>query len=401
MKLENININNLINSEYNPRVDLNPDDEEYKKIKLSIENFGYVDPIIVNFDNTIIGGHQRLKVLKDLKFDNVDVIKINVDKTKEKALNIALNKISGEWDNEKLSKLFIDLESKIDLKLTGFDEKEYKNIMNEFEKKINVNLNDDDFDVEKELNNIEIPKVKNGEIYKLGNHVLMCGDSFNINEINKLIDNKKIDMMFTDPPYDMEMGGQGCFKSSTKNIKNRIDKIINFDVNKISHFKDLDINTFYICTSKNGIKDYLKIFDDFNFNILVWCKTNPTPFTAGTFLPDIEYILYFSRKNKIWNNSLKPTEIYKKYYISSKEFGKKYDGDLHPTMKPIELITNRILISSNEKGNVLDLFGGSGSTMISCEKSNRNCLMMESNEKYCDVIINRFEKLTGIKAELI
>jgi DNA modification methylase len=329
------------------------------------------------------------------------VIKINVDKTKEKALNIALNKISGEWDNEKLSKLFIDLESKIDLKLTGFDEKEYKNIMNEFEKKINVNLNDDDFDVEKELNNIEIPKVKNGEIYKLGNHVLMCGDSFNINEINKLIDNKKIDMMFTDPPYDMEMGGQGCFKSSTKNIKNRIDKIINFDVNKISHFKDLDINTFYICTSKNGIKDYLKIFDDFNFNILVWCKTNPTPFTAGTFLPDIEYILYFSRKNKIWNNSLKPTEIYKKYYISSKEFGKKYDGDLHPTMKPIELITNRILISSNEKGNVLDLFGGSGSTMISCEKSNRNCLMMESNEKYCDVIINRFEKLTGIKAELI
>lgn len=184
------------------------------------------------------------------------------------------------------------------------------------------------------------------------------------------------------------------------NCKQRIDNIINFDPYVISYLANMDIPTYYICTSKDGVPKYMDIFKEHNFNILVWCKTNPVPFTAGTFLPDIEYIMYFSKKGKkIWNNSLKPTDTYKKYYISKKLQGREDAGeDLHPTMKPLELISNKIRISSNENGIVLDIFGGSGSTLIACEQLNRKCYMMELDPHYIDVIIQRWENFTGQKA---
>ena len=243
----------------------------------------------------------------------------------------------------------------------------------------------------------EIIEYEESEIFS---HRLMCGDSTSAEDVAKLMNGVKADMVFTDPPYDMSMGGQGCFKSSMDNCKERIDNIINFDPYVISYLANMDIPTYYICTSKDGVPKYMDIFKEHNFNILVWCKTNPVPFTAGTFLPDIEYIMYFSKKGKkIWNNSLKPTDTYKKYYISKKLQGREDAGeDLHPTMKPIELISNKIRISSNENGVVLDLFGGSGSTLIACEQLNRKCYMMELDPHYVDVIIQRWENFTGKKA---
>lgn len=122
MRFEKVNINDLINATYNPRKDLKPSDSEYQKIKKSIQEFGYVEPIIVNKDNTIVGGHQRLKVLKDLDYKEIDVIRIDIDKTKEKALNIALNKITGEWDYDSLERLLIELkDEEFDLGITGFE----------------------------------------------------------------------------------------------------------------------------------------------------------------------------------------------------------------------------------------------------------------------------------------
>jgi len=225
----------------------------------------------------------------------------------------------------------------------------------------------------------------------------MCGDSYNLDDINKLIGENKIDMMFTDPPYKMRESGAGCFKETTENLKKRIEKLIDFKVSDISHFINLNINTFYIFTSKESIRDYLNLFDGYIFNMLVWCKTNPAPRTNNTFIPDTEYILYFAKKNRIWNNQLKPFDIYKKYYVSSIAEGRKDAGDLHPTMKPLDLIENRIRISSKENGIVLDLFGGSGSTLIAAEKTKRKCFMMEIEPMYCDVIIKRYELFTGNK----
>lgn len=194
-------------------------------------------------------------------------------------------------------------------------------------------------------------------------------------------------------------GGQGCFAESTKNIKKRIDNIIHFDVTKLSFLPRINTNAFYIFTSKNGIKDYLNIFNEFNYDILIWNKTNPTPFTHGSFLPCVEYMLYFSKKGRIWNNSLKPTSVYSKVYTSSKEVAtKEAGGKVHPTVKPQQLLQDKLRISSNKNGIVLDIFGGSGSTIIACEQLNRTCFMIELDPRYCDVIIKRWETLTGEKA---
>lgn len=157
---------------YNPRKKLKPEDKEYQKIKNSIEEFGYVEPIIINNDNTIIGGHQRLTVLNDLGYKEVDVIQIDIDKTKEKALNIALNKITGEWDYSLLGDLLLDLDSlNYDLEITGFDLDEIENIMAPIEEEQEVV--EDDFDIEPP----EEPKAKYGDIYQLGKWVICkkCG----------------------------------------------------------------------------------------------------------------------------------------------------------------------------------------------------------------------------------
>ena len=194
-------------------------------------------------------------------------------------------------------------------------------------------------------------------------------------------------------------GGQGCFAESTKNLKKRIDNIIRFDVTNLKFLPKINTNAFYIFTSKNGIKDYLNIFNEFNYDILIWNKTNPTPFTHGSFLPCVEYMLYFSKRGRIWNNSLKPTSVYSKVYTSPKEVAtKEAGGKVHPTIKPQQLLQDKLRISSNKNGIVLDIFGGSGSTLIACEQLNRTCFMMELDPKYCDVIINRWETLTGEKA---
>lgn len=246
------------------------------------------------------------------------------------------------------------------------------------------------------------PIVKLGDIWQLGRHRMMCGDSTDKETVQSLICGADIDMVFTDPPYDMEMGGKGCFKKSMDNCKDRIDDIIRFDPYVLSYLPELKINSFYVFTSKNGIVKYLDIFKELNYDILCWCKTNPVPFTSGSFLPDVEYLLYFSRKGRIWNNSLKPTSIYKKYYVTQKLQGRiDGGGDLHPTMKPTEIVADKIKINSNNGGIVLDIFGGSGTTLAVCEQIDRICYTLELDPKYCDVIIKRWENLTGKKAVLI
>jgi len=396
MDIIKVDIDKLNPAKYNPRKELKPGDLEYEKIKESIIKYGCVQPIIINNDNTIISGHQRLTVLKDLGHNTADCVIMVLSKKEEKKLNIAMNKISGSWDNRKLTELLKEFKEE-DYNLIGFGTEEINDLFAEAEKELKKEKKEESFNLEKELEKIEEPKTQKGDIYKLGENLLMCGDSYNLDDIKKLIGENKIDMMFTDPPYKMREHGAGCFKKTTENLKKRIEKLIDFKVSDINHFTNLDINTFYIFTSKENIKDYLNLFDGYIFNILVWCKTNQTPFTNNTFIPDTEYLLYFATKNRIWNNKLKPYDVYKKYYVSSIAEGRKDSGDLHPTMKPIDLIENRIRISSQENVIVLDLFGGSGSTLIAAEKTKRRCFLMEIEPMYCDVIIKRYESFTGNK----
>lgn len=385
MNIKNIAVKDLIPYEKNTK---KHDDVQINNVAESIKQYGFVQPIVIDKNNVVVIGHCRLLAAKKLKMADVPCVCVE-DLTEEQVrkLRIIDNKSNeSDWDLDFLNEELLDL----DFSDFNFD----FGIDTDAEEETEI-VEDEAPEVDEENE----PITKLGDIWQLGRHRLMCGDSTDKDAVLKLICGAEIDMVFTDPPYDMEMGGQGCFKKSMDNCKDRIDDIIRFDPYVLSYLPELKINSFYVFTSKNGIVKYLDIFKELNYDILCWCKTNPVPFTSGSFLPDVEYLLYFSRKGRIWNNSLKPTSIYKKYYVTQKLQGRiDGGGDLHPTMKPTEIVADKIKINSNKGGVVLDIFGGSGTTLAVCEQIDRICYTMELNPRYCDVIIKRWETLTGEKA---
>lgn len=202
MNLKKLRIGDLVMATYNPRKDLTAKDKEYQKIKNSITEFGYVTPIIVNTDMTVISGHQRLKVLIELGYTELECIVVDLDKTSEKALNIALNKIQGDWDEEKLENLLKELKTEnFDLELTGFNSEEISDLLDDF-----FETTEDEFDVDKAIEEIKTPISKKGDIWILGNHRLMCGDSTSAEDVNNLINGATMDLCITDPPYNVNYG---------------------------------------------------------------------------------------------------------------------------------------------------------------------------------------------------
>lgn len=382
MKFKKVNVNNLIYASYNPRKKLNPDDKEYQKIKNSIEEFGYVEPIIINKDNTIIGGHQRLTVLKDLGYEEVDVIQIDIDKTKEKALNIALNKITGEWDMSLLGDLLLDLDSlNYDLEITGFDLDEIESIIAPLEteeKEV-----EDDFEVELPKE----PKAKYGDIYQLGNHLLMCGDSTKEEDIKLLIGKDKIDMVYTDAPYGISIVNNKTHKVGAGNLaKNKEYLEVKGDDTTETAKK-----FFNICNKLN-IKNYILWGGNYFVDFL--------PFSPSWIIWDKRLDMNsnnFADGEMAWCSFKTPVRIYHQVWNGMIREGEREER-VHPTQKPIKMQTEILKDFTKENDNILDCFGGSGSTLIACEKTNRNCYMIEYEPKYVDVIINRWETFTGKKA---
>lgn len=373
MIMKQYNINELLPANYNPRKNLTPDDREYQKIKTSIETFGYVDPIIINKDKTIIGGHQRLNVLRDLGYTDIDVIEIDIDKTKEKALNVALNKISGEWDIDKLGLLLNELKTdNFDLDITGFDADELDGIL------FNVDELDETVEDDYEAVLPTEPKAKLGDIYQLGNHRLMCGDSTSIDDVEKLMNGVKADMVFTDPPYNVAFNGRSGNFDVIKNDdlnESEFEDFINATINAIKY---INAPIYYIwCNWKfygilQGKLDYK--------SCIVWAKN---VFGLGNgYRHQHEFCLFNGTIDEEIKNESDLWEI------------AKDTNYVHPTQKPIALCGRALKNHKNVK-NVLDLFGGSGSTLIACEQLNRNCYMMELDPRYIDVIIDRWETFTG------
>ena len=348
---------------------------------------------------TVIGGHQRLKVLKELGYEEVECVILDLDKNKEKALNIALNKITGEWDNAKLEELLSELnETDIDMDITGFSFDEIDDMLKDI-----TGSKEDDFDAEQALNEIEEPITKSGDIWILGNHRLMCGDSTKQEDVEKLMNKKKSDMVFTDPPYlinfegNVHADGGKSFNAIHGKIKN--DNMTRnqgdeFILKMFENIRKYNKGAYYVCFYRLGLDYIFRALDKLNNRykaLIIWNKGNHTlsnsdymsmyePIVYGWFT---SHLFYGDRSNfDIWN-----IERTKK-------------NDLHPTMKPVDLIVEAIKNSSKIEDIVLDLFGGSGSTLIAAEQTNRICYMMELDPKYCDVIIKRWEKLTGNKAIL-
>ena len=204
MLIEKKKVTDLIPAEYNPRKDLKPGDPEYEKLKRSIEQFGYVEPVIWNqATGRVVGGHQRLKVLIDMGIEEVECVVVDLSEEKEKALNVALNKISGDWDKEKLALLIADLQgADFDVSLTGFEPAELDDL---FKDSLKDGIHDDDFDVEEELKKPAITKP--GDIWTLGRHRLVCGDSTKAETFELLMAGAKANLVVTDPPYNVNYEG--------------------------------------------------------------------------------------------------------------------------------------------------------------------------------------------------
>jgi DNA modification methylase len=389
MEFKKLQIDDLIPAEYNPRKKLKPGDSEFEKIKNSINEFGYVDPIIVNEDLTVIGGHQRISVLKTLGFTEIECVVIDIDKTKEKALNIALNKISGEWNKELLADLIEDLKSlDYDINFTGFDPPEIDELFNEMHPK---GVTEDDFDEPLP----ETPITKQGNIWLLGRHRLICGDSTKLDTYINLMDGKKANLVVTDPPYNVAYEGTaGTIQND--NMEDKMFYEFLLDSYKGMYESLADGGSIYVFHADRETVNFRVAFKDAGFfchQTCIWVKNSLVlgrcdyqyshePVLVG-WKPTSGHKFYADRKQKTTWNFDRPTKS-------------KY----HPTMKPIALMAYPIINSSLTNSIVIDPFGGSGSTLIACEQTDRICYTIELDEKYADVIVKRYIEQVGSDAEV-
>lgn len=364
-------ISELKNWDKNPRT---ISQESFDNLLSSVDELGNFEPLVINTDGTIIAGNQRLRVAQALLQEEVEVSVPNRKLTEKEIKKIGLisNRHSGEWDMDILANEFQDI----------LEELEFDDLLPEPE----LVVEEDDYEEPEDLES----RVKRGEIWQLGNHRLMCGDSTKIEDVEKLMDGEKADMVFTDPPYGVD------YQSNMRIKSEKFDVIDNDDVVLTDWVASAVVNStgwILFCTTWKVLSKWLDIGREIGelSNMIIWDKGGGgIGDLTHTLLTDYEIILAYNRGNEIQGKRIGSV------WSIDKDNPNRYK---HPTQKPVELSAQAIRTFSS--GSILDLFGGSGSTLIACEQTNRKCYMMELDEHYCTVILDRWEKLTGQKAELI
>jgi len=366
-------VSDLIPATYNPR---QMTDKQAKDLTTSLERFNLADPIVINNDNTIIGGHQRIAIYK-LHGKNEVEVDVRVPSRKltpeeEKELNLRLNKNLGEWDFDQLANFDEDM-----LKDVGFDSKELDKI----------------FQLEDKPEDDDIPEkppaiAKLGDLWQLGRHRLLCGDSTDREQVLRLVDGKKADMVFTDPPYEMDTKGGGVLKEANSMRQIRDNSVDSFNPSELEKYAR--INIFF--HNKPLIKKYIELSEKWgvSYDLAFYKKINTAPNYGGHLMTDVEYIALLGEQSP--NKGLEK-EVYSKCFISQKDKDNRLSYS-----KPVAICEKYIFLFSERDNIVLDLFLGSGSTLIACEKTNRICYGMEIDPHYCDVIIKRWEDYTKQKA---
>jgi DNA modification methylase len=413
MEIKIVAIKNLKPADYNPRV---MEDSEMEKLVNSIIAFGFVEPVICNNhpgrENIIIGGHQRVSAAQRLGMTEVPVAYVDLEIEKEKLLNLALNRISGSWDEEKLVQVLLSIENEAERALAGFDGVEIDDLL----KGIN-DQRKEDFNVDEEIKQIDKPESKTGEIYELGRHRLLCGDSTKSKDIAKLIGADVVDMVFTDPPYNVgykSSGKKGDMWSEAYGdddyTPEQFDEFCNKAFENFKRYLKKG-GVYYICSGWSSWAAFYRSLVRLNLKprgCIIWDKGH-----GGLGWSDYWYqqeMIAAGLKLDFDEND--ESEIHEMIVYGFDEKGKHYfarrDGSrmsdvwrvarepvqsyLHPTQKPIKLIENAIYNSTKQGDVILDLFGGSGSTLISAEKTGRRALLCERSPLFCDVIRKRYDK---------
>ena len=357
------------------------------QIAASIREFGFLSPILVAEDNTILAGHGRLAAALKLGLKKVPCVKENhLTETQKRAYIIADNKLSlnAGWDNELLAVELSELEgADFNLDLLGFDEAELSSIFD-----ADKDVSDDDFDVEKELE--EPCFSKTGDIWTLGRHRVICGDATKLETYKTLLENTKVNLVVTDPPYNVNYEGSA---GKIKNDNMEDDKFYQFLFNSFVNMEQAmaDDASIYVFHADTEGLNFRKAFQDAGFYLSGCCIWKKPSLVLGRspYQWQHEPCLYgWKKKGKHkWYAGRKETSVW--------EFEKPKKNADHPTMKPIALLAYPIKNSSMTNSLVLDPFAGSGSTLIACEQTGRICYAIELDEKYCDVIVKRYIEQVG------
>jgi DNA modification methylase len=413
-KVQMVNPSTLKPAEYNPRRLTAKQEETLTK---SIKKYKLLDPIVVNKfkgrKNIIISGHQRMKVAQKLGYKEVPVVFVNLNQNKEKELNLLMNKAQGEWDFELLKQF--DIEMLLD---TGFDDSDLSDIWDE-----HLETDDDNFNIEKEMKKIKKTNIKLGDMFQLGNSRIICGDSTDPGVIKKLMGKEKADMILSDPPFNISLdyskgigktknyGGKVNDNKSKAEYREFLKKTIS---NGLSVSKN-DLHCFYYCDPlsigvNQGLYEELGIT---NKRVAMWIKNNQNPTPQIAFNRVYEPVVY-GIKGKPYLSDIKNTsEILNKEI----ENGNRTIDDIldmidiwlvkrlpatqyeHPTEKSPTLHEKALRRCTKINDIVLDLFSGSGSTLIACEQLKRKCFTAEINPIFCQLTINRYESYANKKAK--
>ena len=368
-------------AEYNPRKKLKKGDKEYKKILDSIEEFGFADPLVVNADMTIIGGHQRLTVAQDLGYTEVPCAVVDIDKTREKALNIALNKITGQWDDHLLAELLEDIANSgdFDIGKTGFDPPEIGELFNKLHDK---NVKEDNFDIDSELKQPVFSKL--GDLWLIGKHRVICGDSTGEEVYTRLMDGQKANLVLTDPPYGVDV------EETAGKIQNDNLPDAEFYDFLLSAFRCMQANladdgSIYVWHADTKGLIFRKAYEDAGFYLSGCCiwKKNALVLGRSPYQWIHEPCLFGWKKGgkHQWYADRKQVTVW--------EYDKPKSSPDHPTTKPVTLMAYPMKNSTMTNGIVLDPFLGSGSTLIACMETDRVCRGIELDPKFVDCIVKR------------
>jgi len=405
MLVKKVSVSKINPAPYNPRIDLKSEDPEYQKLKNSIATFGYVDPVIWNeATGNLVGGHQRFKILIEQGLSEIEASVVNLSLEKEKALNLALNKIQGDWDKEKLVILLDDLckVSDLDLGITGFSQLEIGQLRDRY----GEDKDADDYDFQADLENIAEPVTRKGERLQLGRHVILCADSVLYENVKFLLGDERAKLVNMDPPYNIGYLGGNRPKPKTARPKrsHNWDRIYSDNLSQEAYeellekvFNNMDKFlepgcSFYVWNGHCQFAPMHKLLTNLKYHIgcvIVWAKPN-FAISYGDYHQQTEFCLYGwkegakhrwfggANESSLWEVKRDPTRQYQ-----------------HPTQKPC-LLSEKAIKNSSQRGEiVLDLFLGSGSTLIAAEVLDRRCFGIELDPRYCDVIVRRYINFAG------